>query len=88
MPTYTLNGKHESILSSLSNKLSIEEGKRISKSEVLQRILDVVITEEELLGATDSNAVSFFRRVIYKLPEVPPENPINKAILVSKKLDY
>ena len=94
MASYNLIGKYESILSSLSNDLTVQESKRVSKSEVLKRILDIVIEEERLFASNDSEQpVSFFRRNIYKLPinntihKQSSQDIINRVKAISKKLD-
>ena len=64
MSNYNLTGKYETLLSSLSNELTIKEGKRVSKTEVLERILDIVI-EEERLFSIEEQPLSFFTRSVY-----------------------
>ena len=91
MSSYNLTGKYESILSSLSNDLSIQDNRRVSKSEVLKRILDIVIEEERLLCPNDTEQpVSFFRRNVYKLPtnhttQKNPQDIINRVTAISKR---
>ena len=68
MGTYNLRGKYETLLSSLSNDMSAATGKRISKREVLEKILDVVIKEEKLFSS-EEQPVSFFKRSIFKAPD-------------------
>lgn len=68
MGMYKLTGKYETLIDGLSNKLSAEAGKRVSKTEALQRILDIVI-EEEKLFSTKEQPVSFFRRSIFRVQE-------------------
>ena len=70
MATYKLTGKYESLLSTLSNDLSVELGKKISKSKVLELILDVVLEEDKLFSVKDEQIVSAFRRIIYKTPSI------------------
>ena len=90
MASYTLKGKYESILSSLSNDLTVKEKRRVAKSEVLKRILDIVIEEERLFVPNDTEQpVSFFRRNIYKLPtnhtQGSSQDIINRVRALSKK---
>ena len=92
MASYNLTGKYESILSSLSNDFTVQENKRVSKSEVLKRILDIVIEEERLFESNNNEQpVSFFRRNIYKLPTnttihtQSPQDIINRVKHISKK---
>ena len=89
MASYSLTGKYESILSSLSNDLTVKEKKRVSKSDVLKRILDIVIEEEKLLVPNDTEQpVSFFRRNIYKLPIIKQQSSqdiINRVKVLGKK---
>ena len=68
MGTYNLKGKYETLLSSLSNDISASTGKRVSKREILERILDVVIKEERLFSS-EEQPVSFFKRAIFKAPD-------------------
>lgn len=63
MATYTLKRQHERLISRLSGELSAALGRRVSKTEVLESILDVVIEEEELFS-TKEKARSFFSRHI------------------------
>lgn len=74
MATYRLTGKYETLLSSLSNDLSVEAKKRVSKKDVLERILDIVIEEERLLASNNEQPVSFFRRNIFQPPTKQPLN--------------
>ena len=93
MSSYNLTGKYETLLSSLSNQLSILQEKRVSKTDVLKQILDIVIEEEKLFSSTEEEQpVSFFRRNIYKLPtnqqkEQSPQDIINRIKAISKKSD-
>ena len=67
MPAYKLHGEYEALLCRLSKDLSIQAKKRVSKTEVLTRILDVVL-EEERLFSTKEQPISFFRRNIFNQP--------------------
>ena len=83
MATYNLKGKYETILSQLSNDLSIVEKKRISKREVLEKILDIVI-EEERLFSTREQPVSFLRRNIVTTPNINNNKVENSQELLTR----
>ena len=74
MATYNLTGKYETLLSSLSNDISAEKGKRVSKKQVLEKILDVVLEEERLFSIKEEQPMSFFKRSIYKPPKTKEIN--------------
>lgn len=84
MTSYGLKGKYETLLSQMSNDLSIIEKKRISKREVLERILDVVI-EEERLFSTREQPVSFLRRTIVRTPNVNNKTENSQELLTRIK---
>ena len=70
MAVYKLTGKYETLIDRLSQQLSAFEGRRVSKTEVVQRILDVVIQEENLFS-TKEQAVGFFNRTIFRIEDKP-----------------
>lgn len=86
MANYTLKGKYETILSQLSNDLSIVEKRRVGKREVLERILDVVIKEEKLFSSREQ-PVSFLRRSIFTMPKTitNEENKSSQELLTRLK---
>lgn len=91
MASYNLTGKYETLLSVLSNDFSVELGKRISKREVLELILDIVIEEKRLFAMENEQPVSFFRRTIFKNPSTNPfkeeDNDLESIITRIKGLD-
>ena len=83
MPAYTLTGTHEALLCRLSNKFTEVSGKKVSKREVLRKILDEVIEEEELLSIKEEQPRSFFKRIIvFQQP-----NPNNKEKMTKSSQD-
>jgi len=68
MASYKLTGKYETLLDRLSQDLSISEKRKVSRREALERILDIVI-EEENLFSTKEQAVGFFNRTIFRVNE-------------------
>ena len=89
MASYSLTGKYETLLSVLSNDFSVELGKKMSKKEVLELILDIVIEEKKLFAMENEQPVSFFRRTIFKNPSTNQieENNLESIITRIKGLD-
>lgn len=87
MATYNLKRRHERLVSRLSNELSSALGRRVTKIEVLESILDVVIEEEELFS-TKEQARSFFSRHISNVEKREEKGSLLssiRALLVSLK---